>query len=304
MTSTTIPSGLRTTHGRARRLRELLAGPALVQVPGAYDCITARLVENGAFPALYVTGSGVSMSSLGAPDVGLMSFSEILDRVKRIADSVSIPVIADADTGYGGPLNVIRTVREFERAGVSGIQIEDQAWPKKCGHEPGRKLVSSAEMVGRIHAATDARDDADVVILARTDARSSEGLNAALDRAAAYAEAGADVIFVESPESQAEMRQACQAISRPMLANMVEGGRTPILPPAQLQELGFRLAIYPNSLTRIMARAGQDLLAHLREHGTATALRERMFDHGELWALFENASWVALEQRYTSKLEA
>ncbi len=297
------PAGLRNTTGRARRLRELLAGPALFQVPGAYDCITARLVETSGFPALYVTGSGVSMSNLGAPDVGLMSFSEILDRVKRIADCVAIPVIADADTGYGGPLNVIRTVREFERAGISGIQIEDQSWPKKCGHEPGRKLVSTAEMVGRIHAACDARIDGDVVILARTDARTSEGLSAALDRAAAYAEAGADVIFVESPESEDEMRMACAAIGKPMLANMVEGGRTPILPPQRLTELGFKLAIYPNSLTRIMARAGQDLLGHLREHGTATALRDRMFDHGELWSFFEHERWYEVERRYTVEAE-
>ena len=244
------------------------------------------------------------MSGLGAPDVGLMSFAEILDRVKRMADCVSVPVIADADTGYGGPLNVIRTVREFERAGVSGIQIEDQAWPKKCGHEPGRRLVSVAEMVGRIRAATDARIDADTVILARTDARTTEGMDAALDRAAAYAEAGADVIFVESPESEEEMLQACAAVSRPMLANMVEGGRTPILPPARLAELGFRLAIYPNSLTRIMARAGQELLVHLREHGTATALRNRMFDHDELWSFFEHRRWYEVEARYAAPTEA
>ncbi|GGC58904.1 carboxyvinyl-carboxyphosphonate phosphorylmutase [Siccirubricoccus deserti] len=294
-----LPVGLRLATGRSARLRQLLAGPALLQVPGAFDCVSARLVDTAGFPALYVTGSGVSMSALGAPDVGMLSFAEILDRVKRIADCVAIPVIADADTGYGGPLNVMRTVREMERAGVSGIQIEDQAWPKKCGHEPGRRLVSTAEMVGRIRAAADARLDPDTVIVARTDARASEGLEAALDRAAAYAEAGADVLFVEAPESAAEMRRACAAAGRPMLANMVEGGRTPVVPAAELAAIGYRLAIYPNSLTRIMARMGQLLLQELGATGTTAGMADRMLDHTGLWSLFEHERWYAVEARYT-----
>lgn len=296
-----LPVGLRLATGRSARLRALLAGPGLVQAPGAFDCITARLVDTSGFPAIYVTGSGVSMSALGAPDVGVLSFAEILDRVKRIADCVSIPVIADADTGYGGPLNVIRTVREMERAGVSAIQIEDQAWPKKCGHEPGRRLVSTAEMVGRIRAAVDARLDPATVIIARTDARASEGLEAALDRAAAYADAGADMLFVEAPESEAEMRRACAALAgRPMLANMVEGGRTPVLPAAALHAIGYRIAIYPNSLTRALARTGQELLRRLGAEGTTAGMRERMLDHNALWALFEHADWYAVEARYAA----
>ncbi|MBX9697823.1 MAG: isocitrate lyase/phosphoenolpyruvate mutase family protein, partial [Acetobacteraceae bacterium] len=249
---------------------------------------------------LYVTGSGVSMSALGAPDVGMLSFAEVLDRVKRIADCVAVPVIADADTGYGGPLNVMRTVREMERAGVSGIQIEDQAWPKRCGHEPGRRLVAIAEMVGRIRAACDARLDADTVIVARTDARASEGLPAAIDRAAAYAEAGADVLFLESPQSEPEMRAACAALAgtAPMLANMVEGGRTPVLPAAELAALGYRLAIWPNALTRIMARQGAVLLERLLAEGTTAGLAGSMLDHGGLWALFEHERWYAVEARY------
>ncbi len=299
-----LPVGLRLATGRSRRLRALLAGPGLVQVPGAFDCVSARLVDTGGFPALYVTGSGVSMSALGAPDVGMLSFGEILDRVKRIADCVAVPVIADADTGYGGPLNVMRTVREFERAGVSGIQIEDQAWPKKCGHEPGRRLVSTTEMVGRLRAACDARLDPDTVIVARTDARASEGLEAALDRAAAYAEAGADVLFVEAPQSEDEMRRACAALAhRPMLANMVEGGRTPVLPAPALHALGYRIAIYPNSLTRVMARMGQVLLERLRAEGTTDGMRDRMLDHGALWSLFEHERWYAVEASYAAPPE-
>lgn len=259
----------------------------------------ARLVEAAGFPALYITGSGVSMSALGAPDVGALSFGEILDRVRRICDVVSIPVIADGDTGYGGPLNVIRTVREFERAGVSAIQIEDQEWPKKCGHEPGRVIAPVETMVMRIRAAVEARRDPDFAVIARTDARAGEGLDAAITRARAYRAAGADVIFVESPQSEAELEAVGRAFPDvPLLANMVEGGRTPILPAARLQALGFRLAIYPNALTRLFAKAGLEMLASLRDTGDTGAMSGRMLSHGELWSLFDNASWRALEDRY------
>lgn len=267
--------------------------------PGAFDCVGARLVEAAGFPALYITGSGISMSALGAPDVGALSFGEILDRVRRICDVVSIPVIADADTGYGGPLNVIRTVREFERAGVSAIQIEDQEWPKKCGHEPGRVIAPVATMVMRIRAAIEARRDPDFVVIARTDARAVEGLEAAIARARAYHAAGADVIFVESPRSEAELAQIGRAFPGvPLLANMVEGGHTPILPAGRLQALGFRLAIYPNALTRLFAKAGLGLLQSLRETGSTNAAADTMLNHAELWALFDNARWRALEDRY------
>ena len=298
LTADSFPVGLRIASGRSATLRRLLASGPMVAAPGCYDCITARLVEVSGFSALYVTGSGVSMSAMGAPDVGALSFAEILDRVRRICDTVSIPVIADADTGYGGPLNVIRTVREFERAGVSGIQIEDQEWPKKCGHEPGRRLVSIREMQARIRAATDARLDADTVIIARTDARTDHGLEAALERAAAYREAGADVLFVESPQTAAELSAIPTRLAAPCLANMVEGGRTPILPGAELDRHGFRLAIYPNSLTRLIGRVGQDLLAALRTHGTTASMANQMLDHGQLWQLFDNKRWTELERRY------
>jgi 2-methylisocitrate lyase-like PEP mutase family enzyme len=294
-----FPVGLADAPGRNRRLRELLAGPDLFLAPGAFDGVSARLVEAAGFGALYITGSGVSMSALGAPDVGALSFGEILDRVRRICDVVSIPVIADGDTGYGGPLNVIRTVREFERAGVSAIQIEDQEWPKKCGHEPGRRIVPVAEMCARIRAAVEARRDPDFVVIARTDSRAGEGLDAAIARARAYRAEGADVIFVESPQSEAELETVGQAFPGvPLLANMVEGGRTPILPAARLQALGYRLAIYPNALTRLFAKAGLEMLASLKETGSSNAMAPRMLSHGELWTLFDNANWRALEARY------
>ena len=292
------PTGLRTTTTRHRALRERMAAPGIVVAPGCYDCISARLVEVAGFDALYVTGSGVSMSALGAPDMGALSFGEILDRVRRICDAVSIPVIADADTGYGGPLNVIRTMREFERAGVSAVQFEDQEWPKKCGHEPGRKVASSREMEQRIKAAADARVDSDVMIVARTDAIALEGFEAALERAERYREAGADILFVEAPQSEAELGQVPKQLGVPCLANMVEGGRTPVLPFPTLEALGFKVAIYPNSLTRLFARAGQDLLSSLRTTGSTAAMANQMLDHNQLWTLFENERWQALEKRF------
>jgi 2-methylisocitrate lyase-like PEP mutase family enzyme len=270
--------------------------------PGVFDCLTARLAEVSGFSALYMTGSGVSISRLGAPDVALLSFGEILDQARRIADVTTLPLIADADTGYGGPLNVIRTVREMERAGIAAIQIEDQDWPKRCGHELGRKLVSREEMVGRVKAAVDARVDPDFLVVARTDARTTHGLQEALARAHAYREAGADVIFVESPESVEEMREVTR-LGAPTLANQVEGGRTPLLPADELQAIGFSIAIYPNSITRLIGHAGQMLFRELRSSGSTQAFSDRMLDHRGLWELFEHGAFIALEERYATKGE-
>mgnify|MGYP001812139440 CR=1 FL=1 len=298
--SSAYPIGLRSVAGRNKRLRTLLDGREIIVAPGCFDCLSARLVEEAGFGAAYITGSGVSISQLGAPDVNLASFSEVLDRVKRIADAVTIPLIADIDTGFGGPLNIIRTVREFERAGVSAVQIEDQQAPKKCGHELGRRVVDTMEMTSRIKAAVDARCDADFLIVARTDARTSLGLDAALERADAYLAAGADILFIESPEDEAEMRTLCDHLRgrAPTLANMVEGGRTPILPAAQLEEIGFKVVIFPNALTRAFAHAGQALLSELSATGTTSGFRDRMFDHDALWALFDYQTWLDLERDF------
>ena len=293
------PEPFRRKPSRAAALREWLRAKQFFIAPGAYDCITARLVEVSGFPAAYITGSGVSLSMLGAPDVGLVSYAEVKERVAAIADATAVPLIADIDTGYGGPLNVMRTVRDLEHAGVAALQIEDQAWPKKCGHEPGKRLVDTAEMTGRLAAALDARRDSDLVVIARTDAIAVEGLDAALDRAHAYVEAGADVIFVEAPPTREAMQRVAREIRAPLLANMVEGGRTPLLSRDELAALGFAFAIYPNALTRLFARAGLDLLASLAESGGTAEWRARMMNHDELWALFESPAWYALERRFS-----
>jgi 2,3-dimethylmalate lyase len=295
--STAYPPGLRAVAGRSARLAARLKEPRILVAPGCYDCLTARLVETAGFEAAYVSGAGVSLSALGAPDVGLASFSEVLDRVRRIADVTTLPLIADIDTGFGGPLNVIRTIREFEKAGVSAVQLEDQEAPKKCGHELGRRVVAKSEMVARIKAAVDARLSRDFLIIARTDARTSEGLDAAIDRARAYAEAGADLLFVESPETADEMRMLNQRLAgvAPTMANMVEGGRTPILPASELQELGYRFVIFPNSLTRAFAHIGRAVMADLKANGTTAGHADRMLGHKELWQLFDYDTWLALE---------
>lgn len=294
------PLSLAKTGAPKGRLRAAMTPGRLLMAPGVFDCLTARLAECAGFSALYMTGSGVSISRLGAPDVALLSFAEILDQAKRIADVTRLPVIADADTGYGGPLNVVRTVREMERAGIAAVQIEDQDWPKRCGHELGRRLVSRQEMVGRVKAAVDARVDPDLLIIARTDARTTDGLAEALDRAEAYREAGADILFVESPESEEEMRQVT-ALKAPTLANQVEGGRTPMLPRDVLQALGFGLAIYPNSVTRLFGRMGRMLFDELHGTGSTQAFADRMLDHKALWELFDHGGFIALEERYAQR---
>ncbi|MFO1325537.1 MAG: oxaloacetate decarboxylase [Burkholderiales bacterium] len=276
----------------------MLDGRRFFLAPGAYDCITAQLVHAGGFPAAYVTGAGLSLATLGAPDVGLMSYKEIHDRVASIVDAVDLPFIADADTGYGGPLNVMRTVRDFERAGVAALQIEDQEWPKKCGHEPGKRIVAIREMKGRLAAALDARTDADLVVIARTDAIGVEGFDAALERAHVYAEAGADVIFVEAMPDRDAMARVAAEVRAPVMANLVEGGKTPMLPRDELVKMGFAFAIFPNALTRLFARTGLAMLASLRETGGTTEWRAQMMDHQELWRLFDSPAWHALEQRF------
>ena len=279
-------------------LRQLLARPGLIVAPGCYDVITVRLVEHSGFPAAYMTGSGVSMSATGLPDIGLVSLQEVLDRLGQITAAVRLPVIADRDTGFGNPLNVLRTVREFERRNAAAIQLEDQEMPKKCGHEPGRRLVPVAEMVAKIEAARFARASAEFLIVARTDARTTHGIEEAIARGRRYAEAGADVIFVESPETADEMRAVCRAIPAPCLANMVEGGRTPLLPQHELAEIGYRIVIYPNALTRVFARAGLDLLGELKLTGTTAGMLPSMITHGDLWELFGREKWSALEHRF------
>ena len=266
-------AGLLDTPSGPRRLRELLAGDAAVVAPGAYDALSARLIEEAGFPAVYMTGFGTAASLLGRPDIGLVSGSEMVDNARRISGCVGVPVIADADTGYGNPINVIRTVRDYERAGVAGIHLEDQMMPKRCGHLSGKTLVPVGEMTAKVQAAVAARTDPDFVIIARTDARAVEGLDAALERAARYRAAGADVLFVEAPEDEEEISLIARTFAGvPLLFNWAEGGRTPPVSLARLGELGFRVVIFPIGALLSAATAVRSFLAAHQRDGTPAAL--------------------------------
>jgi len=265
-----------------QRLRELLGREEILVVPGAYDALLAKLVEHSGFEAVYLTGAGVANTMLGQPDVGLVTLTEMATRAAYIANAVNIPVLADADTGYGNALNVIRTVRTYEQAGVAAIQLEDQVTPKKCGHFTVRQVISVEEMEGKIRAAVQARRDPNLAIIARTDARTSLGLEEAIYRGQRYADAGADIVFVESPESIEEMRAIAAAINAPLLANMVETGRTPLLSARELQKIGYKIVIFPGSLTRIIVKTALTLLQELRQKGTTRGILQRMATFAEV----------------------
>jgi len=254
---------------RARTLRELLDAGEMVLAPGCYDALGARLVEEAGFPAVYMTGFGSSASLLGRPDVGLMALGEMVDNAHRIAQAVDIPLIADADTGYGNPVNVVRTVREYESAGAAAIHLEDQVMPKKCGHMEGKEVIGAAEMAAKIRAAVAARSSPEFLIIARTDARAVEGLPAALERARGYRDAGADVLFVEAPQSEGEIEAVARAFPDvPLLFNYAEGGKTPPVTYEFLRELGFRLVIFPISTLLAATAAMRSVLAQIKSAGT------------------------------------
>ena len=266
--------------------------------PGAYDGISAKIVEKSGFNAVYMTGSGVSMSTLGVADIAVITMTEQLTRATQIVSAVDIPLIADIDTGYGGPLSIMRTITEFEKVGVAGVQIEDQADPKRCGHELGRRLVDSQEMVERIKACLEARVSNDFVIIARTDSRTDYGINEAIRRGQIYAEAGADVIFVESPETTEELELIAQEIQVPTLCNMVEGGRTPFLEASVLEKMGHKIVIYPNTLSRTIVKQGRHVLEELKKTGTTESVRHKMVDHHELFSFFDYEDNIALERKF------
>jgi 2-methylisocitrate lyase-like PEP mutase family enzyme len=262
---------------RTTQLRKLLAagGPGIV--PGATDCFTARWIEEAGFPVIYVTGGGTANTYLGGPDIGLVTLNELAGQVERIADAVSVPVVADCDTGFGGVANVKRTVRMYERAGAAGLHIEDQVFPKRCGHFEGKSVVPTEEMLFRLQAALDARTDPDFLIIARTDARAPEGFVAALDRARAYLELGADAIFVEQPRSVDELRLIGEAFrGTPLVANMVERSKTPLLPERELLAMGFNIILYANAALYLGSYAIRQGLAVLRKEGTSQSLLDRM----------------------------
>lgn len=285
---------------RTARLRALIDRPEILVAPGAYDPFIARCVEAAGFEAVYMTGAGVSHVRLGQPDLGLLSFSEMADQAARIADAVSLPVFADADTGYGNALNVMRTVRSYERAGLAGLHIEDQEMPKRCGHFDSKRVIELGEMIGKIKAALDARVDADFVIIARTDARTALGLEPAMERAHAFEEAGADVIFFESPLSEEELALVGSSFGRPTLANMVETGKTPLLPAQRLQELGFSVVIHPGAVGRFISHQLRDFLARLRAEGSTISQLDRMADFKTQNAIVGLPQLLELAQRYKS----
>lgn len=280
------------------KLRELINRDEILLCPGTYDPLMAKLIKRVGFEALYMTGAGISHSTLAMPDLGLTTMTEMVHRATLLADASELPLICDADTGYGNAINVMRTVREYERAGAAGIHIEDQEMPKRCGHFFGKFLIEKDEMVGKLKAALNARQDEDFVIIARTDARTAVGFEEALDRAHAYAEAGADVIFFESPRSIEELTEIPKAIDKPVLANMVETGLTPLLSASDLEALGYNLVIFAGGLARFLARQAEGFLQNLKDTGTTEAYMDRMNSFQEQNELLELPKFEELAKKY------
>lgn len=267
----------------AQRLRQLLAGQAFI-APGCYDAFTALLIEQAGFTCAYVSGASIAFAKLGRPDIGLTTLTEVAEAVGNIRDRIGLPLIVDGDNGFGNALNVQRTVRLFEKMGASAIQLEDQTLPKRCGHLDGKTLVSTGEMLGKLKAAQDARTDSSTVIVARTDAIAVDGFEAGMQRAHAYADAGADVLFIEALRTREQFERAGRELGGrvPLLANMVEGGKTPLLSIAELDSLGFRLAIHPGAMVRVVGHAATSYLATLKADGTTRGMLDRMFDFRQL----------------------
>jgi len=287
--------------GGAPRLRALLESGQTIVAPGAFDPLAARLVEEAGFPAVYMTGFGTSAALIGRPDVGLLTMTEMAANAGRIADCVDIPVIADADTGYGNPLNVIRTVGAYEVAGVAGIHVEDQVAPKKCGHMEGKLVIPAAEMAAKIRAAVEARAQPEFVIIARTDARAVEGLEPALERARLYREAGADALFIEALVSEAEVEEAARAFPGvPLLFNWAEGGKTPPVSLARLTELGYRIVIFPISTLLAATAAMQAILREIASSGTPAAAMETLPTFGEFVDFIGLPQVREAERRYAT----
>ncbi len=284
----------------APTLKQRLQSSTPVLAPGVYDAFTALIAEQAGFEALYLSGASIAYTRLGRSDVGLTTATEVADTLARITERVSLPVIVDADTGFGNALNTQRTVRAFERAGAAMIQLEDQTFPKRCGHLDGKGVIPQAEMCGKLRAALDARQSSDTLILARTDAVAVEGLEAALERAEAYLACGVDAIFVEAVRSPEQMRAACDRFAHriPMLANMVEGGKTPVTAADELGRIGYRIVIFPGGTARAVAHTLQRYYASLKQHQSTAPERERMLDFDQLNALIGTPELLAMGKRY------
>jgi methylisocitrate lyase len=286
-----------TTNGE--KLRAVLSGDGVLVLPGVHDCISARLAEAAGFEAAFTSGFGISASTLGRPDFGFLTATEMLASVSRIVSSVKIPVVADIDTGYGNPLNVIRTVEDVVSAGAAGIILEDQEWPKKCGHFEGKRVITAEEHSEKIRAAAEARGASDLVIIGRTDARAVNGLDDAIRRGRLYYESGADVIFIEAPQSVEELREIAAAFpDAPLFANMVEGGRTPLLSAAELGELGFKIVVFPLSGLFSATKAMERCLTYLRKNGSTYGYSD-MLTFKEFEAVVDVPGYRALEKKFT-----
>ena len=284
-----------------KNLRARLASPPILVAPGVYDPLTALIAVQAGFEALYVSGAAIAYTKLGRPDIGLVSLSEVVDTVTLIRDRVGAYLVVDADTGYGNALNVERTVRLLERAGASAIQLEDQDFPKRCGHLDDKALIPALEMAGKIKAAVDARQSRNTLIIARTDAVAVEGFDSAVERVATYREAGADMLFIEAPRERGELARVVNRVGKdlPLMANMVEGGKTPIVPAAELEKIGFSFVIFPGGIVRAIAKAAQEFYATIKADGTTDAFRPKMFDFNALNGLIgtpetlERGQWYA-----------
>jgi 2-methylisocitrate lyase-like PEP mutase family enzyme len=287
-------------------LRSRLARKPIVVAPGVYDAFTALVAAQAGFTTLYLSGAAIAYTRLGRPDIGLVSMSEVAGTLALIRDRVDAQVIVDADTGYGNAINVVRTVRAFEQAGASAIQLEDQDFPKRCGHLDGKALVSSEEMCGKIHAAVDSRRSSDTLVIARTDAVAVEGFERAVERAARYREAGADMLFVEAPKARDDLARIVTTLGGklPLMANMVEGGKTPPLAAAELEAIGFALVIFPGGIVRAFGRMATDYYASLATHGTTEPYRSRMLDFDGLNALIGTPEMLALGKTYENPAPA
>lgn len=281
-----------------KSLRTRLQQPGLVVAPGVFDMVSLRLADSFGFDALYMTGYGTVASHLGLPDAGLATYSDMVGRVTAMAGMARTPLIADADTGYGGLLNMRHTVRGYEAAGAAAIQLEDQEFPKKCGHTPGRRVIPMEDMVQKIRVAADSRNSPDFLIIARTDARTSLGLDEALRRAEAYARAGADILFVESPESEEEMRRIGQRFDVPLVANMVERGRTPVLTRAELESIGYKIAIFPVTAMLAAVQAMTTVYQTLQEQGSSASMPVPLYDFADLTRLMGFEDVWAFDKRY------
>jgi 2-methylisocitrate lyase-like PEP mutase family enzyme len=273
------------TNNKPAKLHTRLKQPGLITAPGVYDMVSLRLADSFGFDALYMTGFGAVASHLGLPDAGLATYSDMVGRVNAMAQMARTPLIADGDTGYGGLLNVRHTVQGYEKAGASAIQLEDQEFPKKCGHTPGRRVIPTEDMVRKIRVAAESRESKDFLIIARTDSRTTLGLDEALRRAEAYAKAGADILFVESPESEEEMRKIGASFDVPLLANMVEKGRTPVLSKAELEEIGYKLAIFPVTALLAAVQAMTQVYQQFKNTGSSVGQNAELYDFTELTKL-------------------